>query len=547
MIEFEHPTLFLLSILFAPLLIGYAEIHFRIPGMPSRLFKKEPEIIFDLPHRAQNDTAIPLFLFIKDAHLFPVELLELEVTIFLQNHKNSLKKWRINLDQIVQEKFFSKVLMMPPDHFTLGEHTLVATLTYRIGAKTYQLQQDNYSRIPHHPFSIYIADEALPSLPGLHWGDLHIHSNYTDDAVEFGAPIRETALCARALGLEFIAITDHSFDLDNDPDDYFKKDPRLRKWQHFQQEIEQLNNELHDVTILPGEEVSTGNSRGQNVHCLLIGNRQFYPGSGDSGDKIINHRPTMMLPELIKNVRQKDKSALILAAHPFDDPPFLTKIILNRGRWYSKDLQHKALDFWQILNGRIDKYFQNGLAAWKKSLLVGSKTGIVSGTDAHGNFNCFRQIKTPFFKMIYHREQLLGQTRTGVFSEKPLTHADLMDVLQKKRVIVSTGPAASLTALQTDQINNIGDTIRGNTDFQLKIMAASTKEFGYLQKIKLITGDFHSGKEIVRIINPGNQSYLFDDTFLFEKGLNSGYVRLKVQTANNPHQNFCLTNPIWIE
>ncbi|MCB0292329.1 MAG: hypothetical protein KDH97_18890, partial [Calditrichaeota bacterium] len=30
---------------------GYAEIHYRLPGIPSRLFKKEPEIIFDLPFR----------------------------------------------------------------------------------------------------------------------------------------------------------------------------------------------------------------------------------------------------------------------------------------------------------------------------------------------------------------------------------------------------------------------------------------------------------------------------------------------------------------
>ena len=547
MIEFEHPTLLLLSILFAPILIGYAEIHFRIPGIPGRLFKKAPEIIFDLPHRAQNDAAIPLFLFIKDAHRFPVELLELEVDICLPNQKKSLKTWRINLNQSVREKFFSRVFLMPPDHFSLGKHTLIATLTYRVGAKTYRLRQDNYSHIPHHPFSIYIADEPLPSLPGLQWGDLHIHSNYTDDAVEFGAPIRETALCARVLGLDFIAITDHSFDLDNDPDDYFKKDPQLRKWQHFQREIKQLNEEFHDVTILPGEEVSTGNSRGQNVHCLLIGNRNFYPGCGDSGDKIFNHRPTTMLPELIKNVRQNEQNALIIAAHPFDEPPFSNRIILNRGRWHPKDLQRKALDFWQILNGRVDKYFHKGLAAWKKSLLAGNKTGIISGTDAHGNFNCFRQIKTPFFKMIYHREQLLGQTRSGVFSEKPLTHANLTDILRKKRVIISNGPAAALTVLQTDQKKNIGDTIKSNTHFQIDLAAASSKEFGYLHKIKLITGDFHSGKEIVREINPGYQAFHFGDVICFEDGLKSGYIRLKVQTTKNQRQNFCLTNPIWIE
>ena len=62
-------------------ILAYAEIHFRFPFLPSRLYQKEPEIIFDLPFRAKLNDAVPLFLFVKDAHRFPVKLIELHLEV----------------------------------------------------------------------------------------------------------------------------------------------------------------------------------------------------------------------------------------------------------------------------------------------------------------------------------------------------------------------------------------------------------------------------------------------------------------------------------
>ena len=61
--------------------IGYAETHFRLPGIPSRYFQKAPEIIFDLPYRCVLGKQIPLFLFVKDADQFPIKLCNIEVSI----------------------------------------------------------------------------------------------------------------------------------------------------------------------------------------------------------------------------------------------------------------------------------------------------------------------------------------------------------------------------------------------------------------------------------------------------------------------------------
>lgn len=161
----------------------------------------------------------------------------------------------------------------------------------------------------------------LPTLPGLYWGDLHTHSNYTEDQIEFGAPLPETACCARALGLHFIAVTDHSYDMDNLPGDYTRNDPELRKWRQFRAEVAHLNRELDGFIILPGEEVSVGNQRRQNVHCLVLGSGDFYPGAGDSGDRPLFNRPTLALPELYARVQASGNGAVIAAAHPREVPP----------------------------------------------------------------------------------------------------------------------------------------------------------------------------------------------------------------------------------
>ncbi len=76
-------------------------------------------------------------------------------------------------------------------------------------------------------------------------GDPHMHSKWSDGA----NTIREMALAARALGYEYIAITDHS--------------PRVRvaggltpeRLRERQKEIDAINEELGDIRVLSGAEV----------------------------------------------------------------------------------------------------------------------------------------------------------------------------------------------------------------------------------------------------------------------------------------------------
>ena len=46
----------------------YAEMHYRWWPLPSRYFRKEPEILADAPRRVEPGQPLPLLLLVKDAN-----------------------------------------------------------------------------------------------------------------------------------------------------------------------------------------------------------------------------------------------------------------------------------------------------------------------------------------------------------------------------------------------------------------------------------------------------------------------------------------------
>lgn len=528
--------------IYPPLLLAffaYAEIHYRLGPFTGLLFKKEPEIVFDLPFRSLIGNSIPLFLFIKDADRYPVKLEKVRIQIAKRDQSSDERIERELLLEVA-ESFSSQTFQLLPEFFpTTGIYEITAELRYEANGKKKLLVQDNYRMISHEPFEIYIADEHLPSFKDWRWGDLHLHSNFTDDQVEFGSPIAETVQCARSLGLRFLAVTDHSFDLSDGS-------VSNTKWEALLAEIQDVGQKNNDFVVLSGEEVSTGNKDNRNVHCLLLGNRKFYPGSGDGARKLLDNKPTFSLRDLLKRVRGEDRQTITAAAHPGDIPPLSQRLVLNRGHWGFADLKDDNLDYWQILNGKLDRFFLKSLEGWKAALLSGQRIGILAGTDAHGNFNCFRQIKIPLIKMVKHRQQLLGMTRSGVFIEGRMSPDVLLEALRKKRVVVSNGPIITIEILQGGRVFHIGDTIAVDRVASVHLRAASSTEFGTLQKIYLYNGSIEKKKEYRIPVD------LTTAVFSFEKELDlaefkKGYVRAEVYSAYGERHYFCLTNPIWIQ
>jgi hypothetical protein len=532
--------LFFISFLLLPIM-AYAEIHYRLPFMPSLLFKKEPEIIFDLPLRGKFSSAIPLFLFIKDSHLYPVHLDDAEIQI--KFHKsNTVKIFRNSLKESIKSTFNYQIIWIKPEYFEQqGEYQITVKLFYRDyqnNART--LLQDNYRGIPHPPFQIQISNNILPHFDHWYWGDLHTHSSYTNDQVEFGAPISALVQAAKSAGLNFLAVTDHSYDLDDHLDNFLQNDVDLKNWHRFQQDVTAIQKEQDKFIIIPGEEVSVGNAKNSNIHCLILNDSQFFHGHGDSGERIFKNNPTLTLNQLLQ---QKSASALAIAAHPKEKPPFSQRIILRRDTWQEKDLSISNLDAMQILNDSPDNAFYQGLEIWKNMLLSGKRIGIVAGNDSHGNFNCYRQIDIPFLKMKFSRKHLLGNAKTAVLAEKYGPN-ELIQNIRKHRCVISTGPLAIIQITGKRQAN-IGDTIQNDNNNQVRIYAKSQSEYGFWSEITLYLGQFETKSEIKRQIPiPTNKLEIEDQLNIPNRGVD--YIRLETYTQRMGNQFLCFTNPIWL-
>ena len=101
----------------------------------------------------------------------------------------------------------------------------------------------NYPLSSHKRFTTYISEYSFPNNGNVLYGDLHYHTNLTDDMVEFGAPLRSTKIAAQSMGLDFFCNTDHSYDLDDKYGSWIENDPHLKKWNDSRREINNLNSD----------------------------------------------------------------------------------------------------------------------------------------------------------------------------------------------------------------------------------------------------------------------------------------------------------------
>ncbi|RPJ41730.1 MAG: hypothetical protein EHM19_11295, partial [Candidatus Latescibacterota bacterium] len=65
---------------------------------------------------------------------------------------------------------------------------------------------------------VHVGHGPFPWPDDWYGGDTHVHTMYTNNLYEFGAPIPAMGLAAEAMGLHWITVTDHSCDLDETGD-----------------------------------------------------------------------------------------------------------------------------------------------------------------------------------------------------------------------------------------------------------------------------------------------------------------------------------------
>ncbi len=519
----------------------YAETHYRFKYFFSFLRKHEPEILADAPHRLDPQIPLPLLVLIKDAHLFPTLLKKVSVVLRIEN-MIVLETTLLEAPLEISEKVWWRVYDIPLNGLT-GKIKCDVQFEISDGKNARRYFNDNYRTSSHFPLDVYVSESCNPKFGHLYFGECHSHSIYSNDQVEFGSPLGAAVNLSMALGLSFLCVTDHSYDLDDSLDSYLINDPKIQKWQLLQNEVDDLNSKSDQFVIVRGEEVTCRTQARKNIHLLLLGNRKFFHGSGDGAEHWLKTESEHSITEVLNDL---EPSAVSYAAHPLEPVSSLQRILLGRGVWLNSDLLHQRLSGLQFINGQLSDGFWNGYRQWIEELLKGRRLFALAGNDAHGNFNRFRQIGIPFLRILEREHQVFGKMRTGVFLES-LSESNILSALKYGQSLVTDGPVINFIVYSgKEKITSIGSNNFGNNHKILLDILSST-EYGSIHLVKIFKGIIGSS-EIVILSEHDLRAYAINRELEINIETNC-YLRAEVWTSaddsSDAHSHFCFTNPVW--
>jgi len=346
----------------------------------------------------------------------------------------------------------------------------------------------------HNFYTTYVSPYDLPRLKNWLYGDTHYHSSYTDNFMEFGAPIRSTEVAGKAIGLDWVTITDHSFDLDQD------------RWNNLVNDSH--NYSTGDFRILPSEEISCkipGDIYQKYNHYLTYNITGFIPG-GEWEDFTGSH---YSCDELVPIVNAQ--GGFGYPAHPAYSDQF-------RDSWQDYSLNFNGLEIWNGVENI--KTLEEAINKWTELLLDGRKIFIEAGSDAHGEFNSG-----------------FGKVRTVVFTSH-ISNNGILSALRYGHSIMTDGPIVVFKINKTI----IGDTITvpEGKRINLKIRWNSTSEFGMVNNITVIKGVIGNSETIEHKINPDSYS---GKRRIIIRATQDSYFRLMAFTSDG-HRVY--TNPTWV-
>lgn len=470
---------------FLPLVFLYAETHFRFfRWFPSLLFRRVPEVVFDMPRRLAPGEDLPVILILNDIDRYPVETKEVAITV---SHKGSpIESFRFaELEQHALPHPLSHqssilAFTIPRKSLHTGEIHLNASATLGRGAKEWRVLNDNLPTASHQGFTVRVADTPLPGRETCTFGDMHVHSQLSQSHVEFGPPIAAIRQAAKAYGLDFWCVTDHSYDLACRLENYLERDSAIQRWEALRAEVARQPS-ARPFTVL-GEEVSCHNKSGQVVHLCTYGSDEFLPGSQDGARRFRRSEPQLTIGQCISSVHAH--SGLAVAAHPGWKTGLLQRTLLKRGRWGEKDVS-KELDGMQVLNSGFSRSWARGKALWISKLQQGLRIPLIAGNDSHGDFNRYRCIGTPFLSVVEGFDRCFGDSRTGVYG-RASSQSRLLELIRQGRTFVTDGPMLCLARSREPKecIVEKEDTPLSSLD-AIYVIAQSTPEFGSLSRLKV--------------------------------------------------------------
>lgn len=504
-----------------PFQLPYAETHYKFKLPWSPLYKRWPEIFLDGPSYCVPGAKPVFYLCVKDADYYPVRIRELEVLI---QGSGESHKTRLTLDLQVSEN-----LVFIPLDLDFSGFSGALTVNGRISVenasgKRREFMNANFPGLSPSPLLINLLSSPLPFPADWHGGELHCHSDYSNDPVEFGAPLKVLQEAAKALGMGYVVCTDHSYDFYYDRKRYMERIDPEANFQAYRREALELNTANPDSPVLiPGEEVSCGNYLGENVHLLVAGHPTFLPGLGDGGRRWLNNKPDLRIDEVLERLQ----GTPCFAAHPRSRIGGLERFLFRRGMWHERDLAATTgtitgLQFW---NGNRGGDYTEGREFWIRQLLAGKRLSPIGANDAHGDLNRNIGVKTPLFSLYNNRNHVFGNVRTVVHSREK-TIAGIQAGLASDDLFCTDGPFLNLR----------------KSEGKIRVEAASSEDYGGLVRVSLLAG--RKGEKRESLVREWKWEVDGPMAFSEAEDLPSGYayVRAEVRTSGI---RFALSAPIY--
>jgi len=500
----------------------YAETHFRFfRGMPSALFRREPEAVFDLPRRFLiGRGGLPVALLVNDVHKYPIRIESIQITVSRIGGAPVLFDFdppAINtarVDHPLGTQMEAYLLTLPEERLGgEGEVFVNACLRYRrvkkgrVTGRLRAVLNDNLATSAKLPFRCVIANRGYPGDDFCDYGDLHCHTMFSRSHVEFGPPIEIIDKVAAVSGLRFAAATDHSYDLACDPDNYLRQDKDLRMWDMYMNSVS--GDYRGETLMIPSEEVSVLNSKNKVVHLCGLGISDYIPGTLDGARINIYSNKQLTIGEAIGEIERQ--GGVSFAAHAGSKAGMFQKIFLRRGEWGDDDLRD-GLGGIQAVNSNFGGSWIRGKQLWVSMLLKGRKIPILAGSDAHGDFNRYRAIAVPFLRLYENQDRYMGFVRTGVYGKR-IDAKSIVDGIRDGETFITNGPFAAICDIRRQNISLVGSkkSILGDdndTANHLCVRVFSTEEFGSLLLIVVMMGIVGATEEKVILRQP-----LPDDTY----------------------------------
>lgn len=398
--------------------LHYAETHFKFKLPWSLLYRPWPEILVDAPFQFVPGTNPVLWIVVRDAHRFPTRIEEIRLRIEKESDPEEPRETKVSLNIQADQQFcFFPVEL---GNLAPGVYKVHSQITARRNGKTRTFSRWNYPGLKPRPLRIHILSEALPKPEGFVAGEMHCHTHYSADHVEHGATPAVFQQAATAIGLDFVSLTDHAYDFAFLTEDYTKEAPSpLPRFEALRKEVADCNltekangQNTAAPLMIAGEEVSVGNSKGENVHMTVLGPSGYLPGLGDCGRNWLDNKPSFKIPQILKMTE-----APCFAAHPHQQMGYLEKFVFRRGYWKSEDLQTQSphpirgIQFW---NGLRDEGFMLGREWWIQELGKENFVLPIGGNDAHGDLNDTTAVNLPLFTLKNNRHHVFGKVRTVV-------------------------------------------------------------------------------------------------------------------------------------